>query len=32
MVQPLRAEWVNEMNAKGLPGKDVLEAAVKLSE
>ncbi|MFC1883257.1 TRAP transporter substrate-binding protein [Thermodesulfobacteriota bacterium] len=32
MVKPLRAEWVNDMNAKGLPGKAVLEAATKLSE
>jgi TRAP-type C4-dicarboxylate transport system substrate-binding protein len=31
-VKPLRAEWVNDMNAKGLPGKAVLEAAVKLSK
>jgi TRAP-type C4-dicarboxylate transport system substrate-binding protein len=30
VVQPLRAEWVNDMNAKGLPGKAVLEAATKL--
>ncbi|MFO7600402.1 MAG: TRAP transporter substrate-binding protein [Candidatus Desulfacyla sp.] len=31
LSMPLRDEWVEEMNKKGLPGKAVLDAAVKLT-
>ena len=29
LTMPLREEWVQEMDKKGLPGKAVLEAAIK---
>jgi len=31
MCMPLRAEWVKKMEKRGLPGKAVLDAAVKLT-
>ena len=31
ICMPLRAEWVEQMEKRGLPGKAVLDAAVKLS-
>jgi TRAP-type C4-dicarboxylate transport system substrate-binding protein len=31
LTMPLRAEWVKEMEKKGLPGQAVLDAAVKLT-
>jgi TRAP-type C4-dicarboxylate transport system substrate-binding protein len=30
LADPLRKEWVKEITAKGLPGKDVLDAAIQL--
>ena len=29
LTVPLRNEWIEEMNSKGLPGKAVLDAALK---
>jgi hypothetical protein len=29
LTMPLRDKWVKDMEAKGLPGKAVLEAAIK---